>query len=101
LSSDPCAALSEVENSELDQVHQGEEGLLEAEPNIHLEADPFESNSRAGPDHKWKEMIRTIKLRKPEFPSLDEQRARIRELLGMLDAEPDNPSTEQVEQAQC
>lgn len=79
---------------------EGEEGLVKTEPEIDFESDPFELNSSEGPDRKWEEMIRAIKPRKAEFPSPDEQRARIRQLLNILDSEPAEPSEQQVKEAE-
>jgi hypothetical protein len=79
---------------------EGEEGPVGAEPEIDFEIDPFEPSPSAGPDQEWEGMIRLIKPRKPEFPSADLQRARMRELIGILDAEPSEASAKQVEEAQ-
>jgi hypothetical protein len=87
-----------AEAAEENEIGEGEEGLPEAGPEIELEYDPFES-SPSGPDENWVQMIRSIKPREPEFPSADEQRARIRELLQVLDTEPPEPTESQVAEA--
>jgi hypothetical protein len=78
---------------------EGKDGLPEAEPEIDLESDPFEP-SPSGPDQNWVEMIKSIKPRKPNFPPADEQRAKMRDLLKRLDAEPPEPSAELVTESQ-
>jgi hypothetical protein len=77
---------------------EGEEGLSEAEPEIELDCDPFEP-SPSGPDENWVRMIKSIKPRKPDFPSPDEQRAQIQRLLKTLDSEPPEPSEDLVAEA--
>jgi hypothetical protein len=74
---------------------------LDAEPEIDLEVDPFEASSAGqGPDKNWERMIRAIRPRKPEFPSAEDQRLCIRQLLSVLDSEPEEPSLEQVKESE-
>jgi hypothetical protein len=80
-------------------MNECEEGPIEAEPEIDLDSDPFASEFMSGPDSNWEAMIKSIRPRKPEFPSADAQRASMRQLLDILDKEPEAPSAEQVKEA--
>jgi hypothetical protein len=96
----PCNELLMDDVSDLGCLGEDEEGLLKAEPEIDFETDPFVLTSSVGPDQEWEKTIRAIKPRKAEFPSADEQRAKIRQLLDVLVSEPAEPSAQQVEEAQ-
>jgi hypothetical protein len=87
-----------ADSAEECEIGEGKEGLPEAKPEIELEFDPFEL-SPSGPDDKWAQMIRSIKPKKPEFLSPDDQMARIRELIQTLDNEPPEPTKSQVAEA--
>jgi hypothetical protein len=93
----------EVENTpeigielETEREDDGEERLIEPEPKIDLELDRLAPERFGKPDESWEQMIRGIKVREPQTPSAEEQRARIRWLLDILDNEKDEPSKEQA-----
>jgi hypothetical protein len=78
---------------------EGEEGLKQFEPEIDIEKDPFQSCQSVKPDKEWEHMIRAIKVRKSDVPSPEEQRQRIRWILGVLESESEEPSESQVQEA--
>jgi hypothetical protein len=94
-----CDALLADVMPDCEQAEECKEGLSEAEPEIDLDLVPFGQDVSAGPDLNWEAMIRRIKPRKPNFPPPDLQRAKIRQLLEILDKEPEIPSEEQIREA--
>jgi hypothetical protein len=84
--------------TELEPTDELEECHSEAEPEIDVESDHFEIGA-SGPDQSWVEMVRSIKPRAPNFPSPDQQRSRVRELLDVLDREPQEPNEDLVREA--
>jgi hypothetical protein len=103
----PDPSLEEVESLSYEDlptdelVGDNEDCLPEPEPEIDLESHPFASAFVSGPDRDWEETIRRIKPRIPEFPPADTQRSRVRQLLDILDREPEQPSEEEVEEAKA
>lgn len=94
-----CEPPSDERLPEREFLDEGEDGLVQAEPEIDMETDPFVLSSSDGPDLEWERMIQSIKPRQPDFPSAELQRARVRELLNILDHEPAEPSAQQEKEA--
>jgi hypothetical protein len=86
---------------ELNEEFEGEEGPDRAEPEIHLEEDPFQLAPMGGPSFVWEDAIRAVKVRKLEVPPAEVQRSRIRELLGILENESDKPNAQQVAESEA
>jgi hypothetical protein len=78
----------------------GEESLEEAAPEIDLDEDPFQFDSHCEPGPDWEASIRKIRIRTMDVPTAEEQRARIREIIGILEGERDEPSQRQVEESE-
>jgi hypothetical protein len=98
----PEASRSEDLLTELDEgcaSDQDEDGHPEAKPEIELESDPFRHEIFRKPDREWEDMIRALKPREFQCPSPDEQRARIRHMLSIVDNETGEPSEERVAEA--
>jgi hypothetical protein len=64
--------------SEPCELDEGEESLLEAEPELELDVDPIlqDDLNESGPE--WEAKIRAIKVRKAKVPTAEAQMARIR-----------------------
>jgi hypothetical protein len=92
-----CIRGSAVEE-ERDEI-MGEEGPCEPEPDIDLAFEPLSAAESEAPNKEWGDMIRSIQVRKPNVPSEQEMRTRMRWLLNLLNAEKEEPNEEQVRQA--
>jgi hypothetical protein len=92
-----CISSSAVEE-ERDEI-MGKEGPCELEPDIDLASNPLSAAESEAPNKEWGDMIRSIQVRKPNVPSEQEMRTRMRWLLNLLDAEKEEPTEEQVRQA--
>jgi hypothetical protein len=80
-------------------LEEDEETGVEAEPELDLELDPFWHETFGGPDLAWESGVKAIRVQKIEVPTADQQRARIRSILGMLESETEEPSQQQVEES--
>ena len=65
-----------------------------------MESDPFEQDPLSEPGPEWEAAIRAVQVRKVQVPSADEQRAKIRQILGILEQELEEPTKDQVEESE-
>jgi hypothetical protein len=72
---------------------------VQPEPELDPISDPLEPCSSSFPGPDWENQIRSIEVRKPQIPSAEEQKSRIRWILDTLDSESNEPESWQVEQA--
>lgn len=77
---------------------QSKRTLEEMEEQIDPKENPLVA-PRAGPDAAWERMIRSLEIRTVAVPAAEEQRARKKELLEILDGEPEKPTPELIAQA--
>jgi hypothetical protein len=94
------ALASEILPDNYDLIGEGDEEFQEAELELDLETDPLQLDVACGPCPEWEAAIRAVQVRKVEIPSADEQRARIRRVVDMLEAETEEPSSEQIEESE-
>jgi hypothetical protein len=84
--------------SESSEFEEQEEYFEEAEPELELESDPLENDPLGEPGPEWEAAIRATQVRKVQVPSADEQRAKICQVINILEAEAEEPSAAQVEE---
>lgn len=70
---------------------------------MEIELDPTSDpivQTASYPDSDWERQIRTIKVREPKNPTLEEQRNKVAWILGLFDSKKPEPEPWQVEESQ-
>lgn len=76
----------------------GEQDVQEPEVELDPSTDPI-VNALTYPSLEWEEQIRKIEVRKPNVPSPDCQKERVKWVLNLLESEKLEPDPEQIEES--